>query len=188
MYDSEYLSTCFVQQVQVEWPDERPEQIKQDIPSSWTFQSQERHNTLTASDINESWYVGLTQTANTLKVTTQQLVRSAILPLARCYRVNRMYEWPQIKGTISTDTMGGRYKSLDGNKYAQVFANESFLSVAYPMESKSSPGQGLIQFIADYGVPHKIICDGSVEQTGKCTEFANIMCKHGIDLHCTEPL
>ena len=41
MYDLEYLSTCFVQQVQVKWPDERPEQIKQDIPSSWTFQSRE---------------------------------------------------------------------------------------------------------------------------------------------------
>ena len=26
MYDLEYLSTCFVQQVQVEWPDQRPEQ------------------------------------------------------------------------------------------------------------------------------------------------------------------
>ena len=55
------------------------------------------------------------------------------------------------------------------------------------MESKSSAGQGLKQFIADYGVPDKIICDGSAEQTGKCTEFANIMHKHGIDLHHTEP-
>ena len=84
--------------------------------------------------------------------------------------------------------MGGRYKSLDGNKYAQVFANESFFSMAYPMQSKSSAGQGLEQFIAGYGVPDKIICDGSAEQTGKCTEFSNIVCKHEIDLHHTEPL
>ena len=62
--------------------------------------------------------------------------------------------------------MGGPYKSLDDNKYAQVLANESFFSVAYPMESKSSIGKVLKQFIADYGVPDKIICDGSAEQTG----------------------
>ena len=41
MYDLEHLSTCFVQQIQVDWPDDRHEQIKQDIPSSQTFQSQE---------------------------------------------------------------------------------------------------------------------------------------------------
>ena len=82
--------------------------------------------------------------------------------------------------------MGGCYKSLDGNKYAQVFANKSFFSVAYRMESKSSAGQGLKQFIVDYGVPNKIICDGSAEQTGKHTEFPNIVRKHGIALHCTE--
>ena len=98
-----------------------------------------------------------------------------------------MYERPRIKGTIFTDTMGGHYKSLDGNTYAQVFANESFFRVASPMESKSSAGQGLKQFIADYGVPEKIICDGSAEQTGKHTEFANLVRKHGIDLHHTEP-
>ena len=59
--------------------------------------------------------------------------------------------------------------------------------MAYPMESKSSADQGLKQFIADYSVPDKIICDGSAEQTGKCTEFANIVHKHGIDLQHTEP-
>ena len=83
--------------------------------------------------------------------------------------------------------MGGHYKSLDGNKYAQVFANESFFNMAYPMESKSSAGQGLKQFITECGVPNKIICDGSAEQTSKRTEFTNIMCKHGIYVHHTEP-
>ena len=71
MYDLEYLSTRFVQQVQVKWPDERPEQIEEDLPSSQSFESREQHNTLTASDISEQWHVGLTQAANTSKVTTQ---------------------------------------------------------------------------------------------------------------------
>ena len=34
--------------------------------------------------------------------------------------------------------MNGHYKSLDGNKHAQIFANESFFATAYPMEHKRS--------------------------------------------------
>ena len=41
MYDLEHLSTCIFQQVQVKWPDDRPEQIKQDVPLSQTFQSRQ---------------------------------------------------------------------------------------------------------------------------------------------------
>ena len=83
--------------------------------------------------------------------------------------------------------MGGWHKSLDGNKYAQVFANDSFFAVYYPMEKKSSAGQALKQFIAEFGVPDRIICDSSGEQTGKRTEFAATVRKHGIDLHLMEP-
>ena len=49
--------------------------------------------------------------------------------------------------------MGGWHKSLDGNKYAQVFANDSFFAVSYPTDKKSSAGQALEQFIVDFGVP-----------------------------------
>ena len=59
--------------------------------------------------------------------------------------------------------------------------------MAYPMKSKSSAGQGLKQFMADCGVPNKIICDGSAAETGKDAEFANLVRKHQIDLHRTEP-
>ena len=94
-------------------------------------------------------------------------MRSAILPLARWYRADRMFIRPRIHGTIYTDTMNGRYKSLDGNKHAQIFANESFFATAYPMEHKSSAGQALKQFISDFGIPDKLVCDGAAEQVGK---------------------
>ena len=35
-----------------------------------------------------------------------------------------MYERPRIRGTIYTNTMGERHKSLDGNRYTQVFVND----------------------------------------------------------------
>ena len=98
-----------------------------------------------------------------------------------------MYERPRIRGTIYMDTMGGWHKSLDGNKYAQVFVNDSFFAVSYPMDKKSSAGQALKQFIADFGIPERIVCDGSGEQTGKRMEFAATVRKHGIGIHLTEP-
>ena len=114
-------------------------------------------------------------------------MHSAILPLARQYCADRMFIRPHIHGTIYTDTMNGRYKSLDGNKHAQIFANESFFATACPMENKSSTGQALKQFISDFSIPDKLVCDGTAELVGKQTEFQSTVQKHVIDLHVTEP-
>ena len=65
--------------------------------------------------------------------------------------------------------MSGRYKSLDSNRYAQVFFNYSLFTAAYPMEKKSKVGQGLREFIADFGVMDRLVCDGSKEKTEKGT-------------------
>ena len=159
----------------------------QDIPSTRTFQLKERHSSVTPSDLSERWYIGLGQATQMLKVTTQRLMRSAILPLARRYRTYRMFIRPRICGTIYTDTMNGRYKSLDGNKHAQIFANESFFATAYPMEHNSSAGQALKQFISDFGIPDKLVCDGAAEQVGKRAEIQSTVQKHAINLHVTEP-
>ena len=117
--------------------------MRQDGPSSHTFQSKEQHTTVTPADLSERWYIGLGQATETLKVTTQQLLRSAILPLVRQYHADQMYTRPRIWGTIYTDTMNSWYKSLDGNKHAQVFMNESFFTATYPMEKKATTGQAL---------------------------------------------
>ena len=55
------------------------------------------------------------------------------------------------------------------------------------MESKGHAGDALKQFITDFGVPDKIMCDGSKEQTKRGTTFMEQVRKHHIDLHTTEP-
>ena len=55
------------------------------------------------------------------------------------------------------------------------------------MESKGLAGDALKQFITDFGVPDKIICDGSKEQTKRGTMFMEQVKKHHIDIHTTEP-
>ena len=122
-----------------------------------------------------------------LKVTTQQLLWSVILLLMRRYHTDWMFTRPRIQGTIYTDTMNGQYKSLDGNKHTQIFVNESFFAAAYPMEKKTTAGQALKQFIADFRIPDWLMCNGVAEQVGKRTEFRNVVCKHDIDLHVTKP-
>ena len=98
-----------------------------------------------------------------------------------------MYEHLQLRGIVYTDTMHGHFKSLDGNKYAQIFATEDYFAAAYPMESKALAGDALNWFIADYGMTDKIIMDGTGEQTGKRSTFMEQVHKHHINYHVTEP-
>ena len=164
-----------------------PTKSSEELPSAPTFQSKGRHSSVSPQDLSERWFIGLKKAKDTIKNTTQRILRSALLPLARRYRADRMYERPRIRSTIYTDTMDGQHKSLDGNKYAQVFATDFHFSAVYPMESKGMAGDALKQFIADFGVPDQIICDGSKEQTKRGTTFMEQVRKHHIDLHTTEP-
>ena len=95
------LASCLVASIQVTGPN----QEKQDIPSFKTFTSKDRHNMVTPEDISNRWFIGLAQANKTIKHTTQRILWSAILPLARRYKVDRMYERPWLKCTIYTDAM-----------------------------------------------------------------------------------
>ena len=82
--------------------------------------------------------------------------------------------------------MHGHFKSLDGNKYAQIFATKDYFAVTYPTESKALAGDALKEFITDYGVPDKIAMDGAGEQTDKRSTFMEQVQKHHINYHVTE--
>ena len=71
------LMSSHVQVVEMTMPS-----TPQDIPSAQTFQLKECHSSVTPSDHSERWYIELGQATQMLKVTTQQLMHSAILPLA----------------------------------------------------------------------------------------------------------
>ena len=103
----------------------------------------------------------------TLKKTTQRFTRSAILPLAGRHRADRVFSRKTLSGVWSTDTMDGRTRSLDGNRCAQVFGNESHCAKIHPMDSKSKAGDALRLFCQEFGVPKKLVFDGSQEQCGK---------------------
>ena len=158
-----------------------------DVPGQKTFRSDERHATVDANELSERWGIGLKQAKQTVKATTQRGVRSALLPLSRRYRADRMFELKRLRQDMYTDTLDGRCKSMDGNRYGQVFANKSFFAAIYPMDTKSKCGDALREFCNDYGAPRSLTFDGSREQTRPGTEFMKIIRKNDIPFRIIEP-
>ena len=157
-----------------------------DVPIRNAFQSSTRHTDVTPEDLSERWGISIPTAARTLKKTTQNFLRSAVLPLSRRYRTDRVFSRKTLRGDWSTDTMDARSKSLEGNRYAQVFANKAYFSRTYPMNSKSKAGDALRLFCQEFGVPEKLTFDGSKEQGQPGTEFMRQIRIHNINYHVAE--
>ena len=68
----------------------------QDVTTAHTFESKERHTYVTPQDLSDSWCIGLGKATETLKRTTHRIVRLAVMPLARRYQAENMYEKPRL--------------------------------------------------------------------------------------------
>jgi len=152
-----------------------------------TFISTERHSNTSPEDLNEAWGISVDQAKMTLGATTQRHGRSAIVPLSRRYRLDRMYEPKRLRCHMSSDTVDPHCVSMHGSRYCQVFANKSMFCVAYPINKKSDCHIALKNFIRDYGAPDSMITDGSGEQTSKDREFSKCLRKKNIRQVFTPP-
>ena len=152
-----------------------------------TFISTERHSNTSPEDLSETWGISVQQAKLTLDATTQRHARSAIMPLSRRYRLDRMYEPKRLRCEMSSDTMDPRCEGMHGYRYCQVFSNKSMFCVAYPIERKSDCHVALKSFIRDYGASDSMITDGSGEQTSKDKEFSKCLRKYNIKQIITPP-
>ena len=151
-----------------------------------TFLLYNQHSSTTPEDPSEIWGLSLAQATLTLKATTQKLVRSAVMPLARRYRADCMFEVRRVHGMMSTDTMDARCNSIHAEKYLQVFGNKELFVEAYPIKRKADCHEGLEKFVRKYGAMERLIYDRSPEQIGRKTEFQCIMQKYDIRGHIAE--
>ena len=87
------------------------------VPTPCTFVSKERNSEVTATKLSDQWLTDLAQATATLKPTTQKIIRSAVFPLGRRYKPDRLYHLPRLPGDWYTNTLHGRTKSKAGNKY-----------------------------------------------------------------------
>jgi hypothetical protein len=83
--------------------------------------------------------------------------------------------------------MDGRLKSLNGNKYAQVFATKQLFVVVYLIQCKFLAREALMQFIHEFGRPEHVTFDDSQMQNGKKTEFMRNIRKYAKKYKTTEP-
>lgn len=150
------------------------------------FVSTSRHSNTTPEDLSEIWNINLEQARMTLQATTQNHSRSAILPLSRRYRMDRMFEPKRIRGSMATDTMDPRCDGMHGTRYCQVFGNRNMFAEAIPIQKKEDCHAALKSFILEHGAPDKMISDGSKEQTGRNSKFQATLRKNRIASEVTQ--
>ena len=161
----------------------------EDIPARRSFISNDRHKKLTAESISELWGIGKSRAMATIDATTQFGTRSAILPLSRRYRADRQYNLKRLDGDLSTESLYAEFKSLLGNKYAQIYSMRNGFSAIYPIEDLSGDtiGYTLKDFSHDFGIPGRLKLDGFLSQIGKRTLMMKTIRENQIKYHISEP-
>ena len=155
---------------------------QKDVPARRTFVSDERHVKVSAELIAERFGIGPVRAQRTLRVTTQRGVRSALLPIARRYRADRVFGVKRLKGKFSTDTAYGKLRSLRSNIGCQLYSHKCGFKAAYPIQKidGNHVGDTLTQFISDYGAPEHLTFDGASVQTGPRTRFMDAIRRYEI--------
>lgn len=161
--------------------------IDVDIPPIKNFISKKRHTNVTPEDLSHRWHIGVKQAQNTLDSTTQRFTRSALLPLSRRYRNDRMFYRKYLNHQFAADLYMARTTSLHGNTCAYIFAHKCGFAQVYPQQNKTKSADSLRQFSTDFGIPRKLIVDGALEQVGRNTEFIKRCRQYDIDLHVSSP-
>ena len=121
----------------------RHEEEQEELTASKKFSSKQRHLAVDAATLGEHWGICIAQAALILKATNQNYMRSALLPLARRYRVDHMFGQKTFNAHVYTDTIDDRVKSIHENRYGQVFATKYYFVDIYPMNSKGHCGDTL---------------------------------------------
>ena len=86
IHDHVTFHSRLVSLVQVHAPLKSPDEL----PSAPTFQRKCRHSSVTPEALSERWFIGLKKAKDTIKNTTQRILRSALLPPAWRYRADWM--------------------------------------------------------------------------------------------------
>jgi len=146
----------------------------------------DRHSKVGPEELSRKWNISLQTVKDTLEVTMQHGVWTAVHPMSRRLRVDHLHLHRQrLQGTWFLDTLIAKVKLLIGNKCANVFTNGKFMKVV-PMTSRKEAGESLVNFTDDVGIPENLVMDGATEFTGRHTEFLKQARRMHIKLHMSE--
>ena len=146
-----------------------------------------RHASATPEHISDIFGVSLDTPKQTLQVTTQHGIRSAVNPLRRQYQMDLLsLKYRCLNTTMYTDTMHFKVKSLTQHKCAQLYATNDF-ATAYPVWAERFIGNTLGLLAEDVGIPREMITNNAMVMTGPETEFAKQVRFLRIKMKSTEP-
>lgn len=156
--------------------------LTSEVPVRRSLVSRDRHQRTTAENLSELWGIGVNKARATMDATTQMATRSAVLPISRRYRADKMYNVKRLSAKFATDTLWSDCKSLNQNKCAQIYSCKNGFAVCYPLTRATGDiiGDSLQDFIHDYGVPEHLTFDGARAQEGKNTKFMQSIRYHRI--------
>jgi len=170
-------------------PDSNVDPHTMDVPRVRTYVSHERHNKVTADKLSDMLCIGPERAQQMLRVTRQQGVRSAILPIGRRYRADRMFDVKRLSGKFATDTLYGKVQSLRGYKASQIYSHKCGFKASYHVTKVNDDqvGRSLNDFIFEYGAPNHLTYDGAAVQVGANTVFQDTIRRANIDYHVSAP-
>ena len=136
----------------------------EDIPTRQTCTSTERHAKMSAEVLADRFGIGLERAKQTLKATTQQGTRSALLPISRRYRADRQFGIKRLNGKFSTDTIWAKNRTLGGNVASQIYSHKCGFNTAYHLDRATGDniGYSLSNFVSEYGAPDRLTYDGAL--------------------------
>ena len=128
--------------------------------------SNERQHAPTAHNISQKWWCSITAADNNISNTTQNYIRSSVMPLKKRYYTDLMYQNLRCLQTIFyTDTIYPKVKSITGNDYAHISINSKGLTLNTPFFSNSEVGRSIRDFSEQVGIQNELHFDRYIEQT-----------------------
>ena len=104
-----------------------------DKPEPRMVVQSKRHSSVTPQELSERFGIWHAQAQKTLRVTTQRGLWSAILPLYRRYRADRMYEVKRLAGKFAIDTLYYKLKTVYQNIAAQICSHKCGFTKPYQL-------------------------------------------------------
>ena len=142
---------------------------------------------VTPENVARRWMVGLETAKNSLRVTTQQGVRSIPNPATRRFKTQMAHlRYPRLRGMFYADIMEPKIRSIDLQRYAHIIGNGRGYTKAFPMQRKNESIYVLDDFVKKVGIPEVLLCnnDSTMEGWG---EWKKRIRKYSIDPKYTEP-
>ena len=132
---------------------------------------------VSADFLSKIWHIKHEEAVGVLDQSTQLCRKGGNNNLSCHFDTNdRMLRYRRLNSMFFTDTffVTKEGKSTRGNTCAQLFVSDKGYVSLYPMKSKGDFKYALKQFCKDVGVPLKLVCDPSGEQTSnKVKEFCH---------------